>query len=160
MVIRSDKSHICPVLVGRGAQKQRLERFIEQTNGLDIPKPIVLISGEAGIGKSRLVEESKAFAENQGFTILSGRCFEPDRVLPYAPLVDILRNYCASQSDEVIQHRLGSVSSELVRIFPGLNKYFAAINPLQATSPDQEKRRLLDALTEFFLDFSVAKLML
>src|ERR1700752_1456784 len=150
----SDKSHICPVLVGREVQKQLLDTLIEQTDGPAIPKPIVLISGEAGIGKSRLLGESKVFAQNKGFTILSGRCFEPDRVLPYAPLVDILRNYCASRSGEVIQHRLGSVSSELARIFPGLNKYFAAINPLQATSPDQEKRRLLDALTEFFLDFS------
>jgi predicted ATPase len=153
-VIVSDKSHICPMLVGRGAQKQLLDTLIERTDGPAIPKPIVLISGEAGIGKSRLVGESKVFAENKGFTILSGRCFEPDRVLPYASLVDLLKNYCASRSNEEIQHRLGLVSSELVRIFPGLNKYFAAINPLQATSPDQEKRRLLDSLTEFFLDFS------
>jgi DNA-binding CsgD family transcriptional regulator len=52
---------------------------------------MALLSGEAGIGKSRLVAAIKAQAEEAGFLILQGRCFETDQTLPYAPLLDLMR---------------------------------------------------------------------
>ena len=52
----------------------------------------MLITGEAGIGKTRLVAEiiryarsSEVRTESQAALKLEGRCFEPDRALPYAP---------------------------------------------------------------------------
>ena len=51
----------------------------------------LLVAGEAGIGKSRLVVEAARLARQAGFNHLQGHCFEPDRMLPYGPWVDLLR---------------------------------------------------------------------
>ena len=81
---------------------------------------VVLISGEAGVGKTRLVEEIKAQATRLGFSILQGNCFELDRSLPYGPVVDLLRAFLSQQSDESIAQALGSQASELAVILPEL----------------------------------------
>ena len=85
----AESSMICPVLIGRTAQLDALDRRLESAH--DGRGQVVLIAGEAGIGKSRLVAEAQARAVEQAFAIVQGRCFEPDRALPYAPLLDLLR---------------------------------------------------------------------
>ena len=53
-----DKAVVCPVFIGRQKDLQSLDRLIAQLG--DKRGQIALISGEAGIGKSRLVKEAKA----------------------------------------------------------------------------------------------------
>jgi DNA-binding CsgD family transcriptional regulator len=50
-----------------------------------------LVSGDAGVGKSRLVSEVTRLAEGRGFTVLSGQCAELGDSVPYLPLADALR---------------------------------------------------------------------
>jgi DNA-binding NarL/FixJ family response regulator len=149
-----DNSLICPVLVGRHDQLEVLQKVIARVSSSAISKPIVLISGEAGIGKSRLIAEAQIYASEKGFILLDGRCFEPDRMLPYAPVIDLLRKYCVSHSPEDIRRQVGSSASELVRMLPALRDYLPNIKPSVSTTPDQEKPRLLDSLTRFFTHFS------
>jgi len=85
-----DKSLVCPVLIGRENDLQRLDRLTTQAQ--EGRGQIALISGEAGIGKSRLIREAKARAP-QGTLILEGACFQTESVLPYAPLLDLFRNF-------------------------------------------------------------------
>src|SRR5262245_29643636 len=80
---------LCPVLVGRAPHIAALERLAEQCctgHGT-----VALLAGEAGIGKSRLVAEAKGRASQRGMAILEGHCFESDRLVPYAPFLDLLR---------------------------------------------------------------------
>jgi DNA-binding CsgD family transcriptional regulator len=58
-----------------------------------------LVSGDAGVGKSRLVSEVTQLAEGRGFTVLSGQCAELGDSVPYLPLADALRG--AAQSTGV-----------------------------------------------------------
>jgi predicted ATPase len=66
-----DKSVVCPVLIGCESDLQRLDRLISQSR--EGSGQIALISGEAGIGKSRLVRQSKARAPQETM-ILEGHC--------------------------------------------------------------------------------------
>src|SRR5262245_61749409 len=91
---------LCPVLIGRELQLAALNRLIAQVG--DGHGQVALIAGEAGIGKSRLIAEVNARATSQGFAVLQGRCFEPDRALPYAPLLDLLRAHLGAQPLEPI----------------------------------------------------------
>src|SRR5690348_5550062 len=93
-------SLVSPVLVGREAQLSALDRLIDQA--AHSRGHTVLITGEAGIGKSRLVAETIRRVRNglredgsDELLVLQGRCFEPDHALPYAPLRDLLRTYLA-----------------------------------------------------------------
>jgi DNA-binding CsgD family transcriptional regulator len=52
---------------------------------------VLLVSGDAGVGKTRLLTELAVDAAIRGFTVLSGRCAELADSVPYLPLADALR---------------------------------------------------------------------
>jgi DNA-binding NarL/FixJ family response regulator len=84
------QSLFCPILIGRDAQLFALAELLEQARqGYG---QIALISGEAGIGKSRLAAEMGERAATQGFHVVRGNCFETDRTLPYALVLDLLHS--------------------------------------------------------------------
>jgi DNA-binding NarL/FixJ family response regulator len=77
-------------LVGRAAEFGRLTRLLDQAAA---GEPVVaLVSGDAGMGKTRLVTEVTVAAARQGFMVLSGRCAELGDSVPYLPLADALRS--------------------------------------------------------------------
>jgi len=121
----------------------------------------VLISGEAGIGKSRLVAEtisharsSEVQAESQAALILEGRCFETDRALPYAPFLDLLRSFLSIHSLDAAVELLGPNATELVKLLPEFADQLPPFAPGTMLDPEQEKRRLFQALLHFFTRLS------
>jgi predicted ATPase len=87
MTIRLHQPVVCPILVGRSAEMNLLQECIE--TAASGQGGVVLLSGEAGIGKSRLVAELQQSASAQDFQLLSGQCFPTDRSCSYAPLLDL-----------------------------------------------------------------------
>src|SRR5215469_644717 len=83
----------CPILIGRTTDLATLHQLIDQAKGGR--GHVALLSGEAGIGKSRLVAEAKTYAATHNFLLLQGNCFPADLSCPYAPLLDLLRTYAA-----------------------------------------------------------------
>jgi DNA-binding CsgD family transcriptional regulator len=76
-------------LVGREAELARLRALLhDAAAGRAVTG---LVSGDAGIGKSRLVDEAKQIAEQDGFTVLSGQCAEIGDSVPYLPFADAFR---------------------------------------------------------------------
>ncbi len=148
MAASLDKSVVCPVLIGRTPYLETLNQLLEQVGsgrGLTI-----LIAGEAGIGKSRLMAEMKTRAAQGDYLILQGNCFEPDRFLPYAPLLDALRTLFAACSPTEILYHIGSFAPELVKLLPELTTLLPDLTLSPALEPEQEKRRLFLALIQFF----------
>src|SRR5215469_833752 len=86
---------VCPVLIERVSELATLHTLIDQAKGGR--GQVALLNGEAGIGKSRLVAETKAYAVTQDFLLLQGNCFQADLSCPYAPLLDLLRSSAAKQ---------------------------------------------------------------
>ena len=155
-------SIVCPVLIGRTSHLDTLTSLMEQACGGH--GQTVLIAGEAGIGKSRLVAEavtglrpSQAQAANPTALILQGRCFEPDSILPYAPLLDMLRTFFASRSPDDIATSLGPTAPELVKLLPELAILLPGLAPSPTIEPEQEKRRLYQSLIHFFTRLSVTQ---
>ena len=129
-------------LVGR-AQAWRQLRALWQ-NALDGRSQLVLIEGEAGIGKTRLAEEIFDTVRRQGMVAVYTRAYAAEGSAAYAPLVDLLRT-------PAIYSALGRLEpvwrSELSRLLPEL----AAADPhLPAPTPISEewqRRRFQEALT-------------
>jgi predicted ATPase len=71
-------------LVGRAGELSRLDRALDEIAGS--AGDIVLLDGEPGIGKSRLVEATLDEAESRGLRVLHGVCGELERDVPYAPV--------------------------------------------------------------------------
>jgi predicted ATPase/DNA-binding CsgD family transcriptional regulator len=151
-------SLVTPVFIGRRTELNQLENALTavQSQG----GRCVLVSGEAGIGKSRLIAEIRTQANDGGFTILAGRCFEQDRSFPYAPLIDMLRPFFTQGAAFDLLDDLGPLAAELAKLLPELADH---VSLPQASSPLQselEKRRLFEALTNLFLHQAGAGLLM
>lgn len=140
-----DKSVICPVLIGRENDLPLLDRLITRSN--EGNGQIALISGEAGIGKSRLVREAKARAP-AGSLILEGYCFQTDSTLPYAPILDLFRNFFSARSSEEIAKVMESTARQLVKLFPELVTHFPHLASTPNPDPKHEKHRLFQDLVQ------------
>ena len=141
---------ICPTLVGRANQLTTLHLLVEQAKQGE--GHVVLISGEAGIGKSRLVAEAKTYAMAQGFLLLQGNCFPTDLTYPYAPLLDLLRSLFASHVAATLATELESLVHNIFPLLPELVPDQTI--PLPPLEPEQEKRRLFAVLASFFIHLS------
>lgn len=151
MALARNKPIVCPVLVGRAVDLTSLQALIDQTK--QGKGQVALISGEAGIGKSRLVAEAKTYAANQGFLLLQGNCFQTDRVFPYAPFLDLLQAYFSRSFPQTERHDLVPFAQELSQFLPDVTPLIPESTPLlvpSAADPQQEKRRLFALLLHFF----------
>ena len=66
---------------------------------------VLLVSGDAGVGKTRLLTELAVEAAARGFTILSGRCAELAETVPYLPLADALRSAAGDRLADALATR-------------------------------------------------------
>src|SRR6266700_1838051 len=116
MAIPFNQSAICPTIIGRTADLVAISSFMQQTrNGKG---QVLLLSGEAGIGKSRLVTESKTSATEEGFLTLQGSCFPTDLSYPYAPLLDLMHTYFNALPAETLSNTVDLSTRELFPLLP------------------------------------------
>ena len=84
---------------------------------------VVLVGGEAGIGKTRLVSELAAACAADGTRVLTGGCLPVgEGSLPYAPVVEVLRALVAELGPVTVQELVGPSWPELARLAPGLGR--------------------------------------
>jgi predicted ATPase len=76
-------------LLGRAVELARLRAALDAARAGT--GSIVLVSGEAGIGKTRLIEELAAEARARGAPVLCGRCSEDEGAPAYWPWTQITR---------------------------------------------------------------------
>ena len=106
-----------PVLVGRTAELRALEEAVAARAGC----PLVLLGGEAGVGKTRLVREMAARATAGGAMVAVGSCVELGAdLLPFAPFVESLGRLVEGLADGADQ-LLGPARAELAPLLPDLD---------------------------------------
>ena len=103
-------------LVGRREPRERLSRWWQE--GRD-EGALILVAGDAGIGKTRLAARLGAEAHAAGATVLYGRA-EEETVVPYQPLVEALRHYARHCPGLREDAALAPHRGELARIVPEL----------------------------------------
>src|SRR6266516_5294590 len=151
MVVPLNKPVVCPVVIGRTSELTAIHQLIESTkSGLG---QVALLSGEAGIGKTRLVKEAKAYATAQDFLVVQGNCFPTDLSCPYAPLLDLLRFLFSNLDMAAISAELKPFARDLHHLLPEVSSLvpdLSATSALIPVEPEQEKRRVFAALAQFF----------
>ncbi len=133
-------SLVSPILVGRQAESTALDAALERVLGGE--SATVLVGGEAGVGKSRLIAELVIRARAAGARALFGGCVELDGGgIPFAPLVEMLRALAAELDADELTEVLGPARGEIGRLVPELDDGREA--PSQA---DRDPSRLLELL--------------
>ena len=117
----------------------------------------VLIGGEPGVGKTRLLTEFLGRARFLGADILLGCAYESDGMPPYLPIAEALRHHVQASSDDRLRVYLDGVGREIARLMPEL----ADLLPHSSVSPgaagidqqldhaDGERYRLFESVREF-----------
>jgi DNA-binding CsgD family transcriptional regulator len=112
-------SLVSPVLVGRQAEFAVLDGALERAIAGE--PTAILVGGEAGVGKSRLVHELSRRAEEAGARVLVGGCVElGGEGIPFGPLVEVLRTLASELGIDELGDRLGPARGEIARLFPEL----------------------------------------
>src|SRR5438105_11488975 len=96
---------LCPVLIGRERELSRLEDALldgHRGNG-----QVVVIGGDAGVGKTRLATELQERARRAGTAVMVGTTSEADVALPYLAFIEAIGNYLAGADLESIKLQLG-----------------------------------------------------
>ena len=124
------------VFVGRSAELERLRSaidaaFDETTRG----QTLVLISGEPGIGKTRLVEQLATYARLRQAEVCWGRCFEGEGAPAFWPWIQILRALAESIDDDRLRDEINDGSGLIAQILPGIETRLG----LPAPSPASEQ---------------------
>jgi tetratricopeptide (TPR) repeat protein len=136
MSVLHEQPYLSPILAGRADELTALQGWIQRAYAG--AGQVILISGEAGIGKSRLIADARVFAQERGFTVLQGNCFEPDRTLPFAPFLDLLRRI-----DPNRRAYARPLMPQLLKLVPELAAQFPDLSPAPAAEPELEKRQLI-----------------
>ena len=132
-----------PPLVGRREELAQLEH---QRQGLG--PPALLLAGEPGIGKTRLLREAAERARTAGWCVLEGGCHRRDAQGPYAPLLGALASFLAERTPAQLRTDLQECAW-LVQLLPELVETAVVPVPEWTLPPEQERRLLFAAVGRF-----------
>ena len=107
---------------------------------------IVLVGGEPGIGKTRLVTELAREAHSQGAVVLLGRADE-NVDAPYGPWREALRGLVRGASEAVLAQHVAQHGGEVCRLAPELSRRVPNAPPIMDTDSETERLLLFDAVT-------------
>ena len=107
-----------------------------------------LLMGEAGMGKTRMIEEFAHRAAAQGASVLVGRCREEEGAPAFWPWIQILRTHIETAHQETLSS-LEPYAGVVSQMLPELRTLFPAVAPLPDVEAEQARFRLLDAITRF-----------
>jgi predicted ATPase/DNA-binding SARP family transcriptional activator len=112
---------------------------------------LLLVRGEAGAGKTRLIEE--ALSDLPGLRVARGRAYESGHDVPYAPLLDSLSKWLLGElAPAQVLARLGTVATAaLTQILPALSAKLPQLRPLTPLPPDEAQVRLMQSVVTALL---------
>jgi DNA-binding CsgD family transcriptional regulator len=137
-----------PPLIGRRSELSGLRRRLERAGRGE--GGIALVSGEPGIGKTRLLAEAAARAGADGWLVLGGRAYETEGMPPYLPVAEVLRAYLLVCPLDELRDLLGHGASEIARLVPEVRAYLPELPPA-APGQDDERYRVFESVTSFLL---------
>jgi DNA-binding SARP family transcriptional activator len=128
------------LLVGRESELRRLRELLDSEGS-----GLVLLTGEAGVGKSVLAAHAALAAHQAGVTVLHGCCDE-EAALPFQPFVDALGHYARTAPQRELRAIVRDVGADIARVVPALKRRLDGIQEPPALDREQELRRLFDAI--------------
>jgi transcriptional regulator with XRE-family HTH domain/tetratricopeptide (TPR) repeat protein len=134
---------VIPPLVGRKGELAVLQQLLDGSG-----PPLLLLAGEPGIGKTRLLREAATRARAAGWTVLEGGCSRRGGQVLYAPLLEALEGRMRSQPQESLRADLQGCTW-LVRLLPELAEQELLPFPAIQVPPEQERRLLFAAVARY-----------
>jgi len=110
---------------------------------------LILLAGEAGIGKTRLCAEAVALARQRGFFAITGHCYDMQGIPPYVPFVEAIEYVARVVPRDELRQTLGDAAPEIARLVPDLRRLFPDLPPPAELPPAQGRHHLFNSLHDF-----------
>jgi len=111
---------------------------------------VVLVTGEPGIGKTRLLREFASRALADGWLVLSGRACDTEGMPPYLPFVEVLRQCVRASPDEELQVVVDD-APEIAMLVPEIRARFSGTLSSRPLSLESERYRLFEGVSDFLV---------
>jgi DNA-binding NarL/FixJ family response regulator len=115
---------------------------------------VVLLAGEPGIGKTRLLLELANRARAQGGIVLFGRAYESDGVPPYLPFTEALRDYVRACPLDQLKSQLGDGGPEVALLVRDVRVHLPDLPESQSLGANEDRYRLFEAVSDFLLNIA------
>ena len=150
--------HFLDIFVGREREIARLgERLHAALAGHG---KLILLEGEAGVGKTRLTYHTLQTAAASGATIISATCQTLERQLPFAPLADAIGRYLHELPDAALPSLPAASLTQLGQIIPSLQDRLPELpvwNYETTLRSDENRQRLIDGIVAFLAALARAR---
>lgn len=113
----------------------------------------VLVVGETGIGKTRLVDVLASDVRATGASVVAARCYESEESLFLQPVVEVLRELVATLPPDLVAWAAGPSAGTLANLVPELARMLVPVTHERAT-PEMERRRIFEAVASFLAAIS------
>jgi class 3 adenylate cyclase/tetratricopeptide (TPR) repeat protein len=143
-------------VVGRDAEMQLMTDAAKRVAGGE-GREVLLISGEAGMGKTTLAAEAARTAFDNGACVLFGHCGE-DLATPYQLFAESLGHYVTHADEAQLVAHIEEHGSELARLVPVLASRIRDLPPLKATDTETERYLLFAAIVGLLAKVSTQQL--
>ncbi len=142
-----------PAFVARDEELKRVAKFIERTKAGR--GTTLLLEGESGGGKSRLLIETNKLARSEGVSIFQGQATTKGGHRPYRVLEGIVDGFISAVNDDHslvsrVAKSLGDLTDVLVAALPRLNAVFPETIPHRESPAAFGENRTIEALIRFF----------
>ena len=130
--------------VGRQSERERMSQLWDQTR--DGSLRVALISGEAGVGKTRLSTHLALAVHGEGATVLFGRCDE-DLGVPYQPWIEALGYLVEQAAQPLLDAHVERFGGDIARLVPSLSDRVAELPSPRQSDPETERYLMYAAVT-------------
>src|SRR5262249_48380246 len=110
---------------------------------------VALLTGEPGIGKTRLALELMDLARAEGWQIFFGRAYETEGTPPYLPFAEALREYIRACPLELLEAQLAAGAAEVAVVAREVLGRFPRLVDSPPLSPEHERYRLWESVGDF-----------
>ncbi len=152
MASAGSQSQPYPPMVGRDSEREAVQASLDQIGAGQ--GQLLLISGEPGIGKTRLAVEGVEHARERGIVAYWGHCFEWAGTPAYWPWIEILRDVIESHDPDVLRNCLDQNAPLIAQIVPELNEIVPDLPAVEPMNPEQARFRLFDGVTRLLMQLS------
>ena len=148
-----------PAMIGRVAELDELERWLAASGfAAELStrsERVLLLCGDPGIGKSRLLAETAKRAHRSGTLVLAGRAPE-ETLVPFQPFLEALGHYVEFAPLPDLRARTRVHGPELARLVPELRRRVPELPATDASDSETERYRLFEAVVGLLGDLSAS----
>ena len=134
-------------LAGRQREAAELRRGLEQARSGH--GRLILVRGEAGVGKTRLCSELVREARSRGCLALAGGCYESEARHPFGPWLEILGSVARIVPEQALSEHLGEGAPEIAALSSALRHLFPELPPPVELPPEARRGYLFDCVGAF-----------